>query len=337
MVKLMTGLDDSLAPLIMDAAEKAANAAFSSTHQKERVGAILFSPDTPAETLRAYANIVPYQLAQKFPRDHRLGGASIYLHSEIAAFLNAKHPVEGGYLAVTTPPCPNCAKMIVEAGISHVFVHHQGMHGQFAKERADDIRDMSMEIFRCAGIGVHLVDPQTQTLTTLSDMRASNTPAAPANTHFFPVPTGGISALAEDLSKQFAGEAFAVAKMKRKDGAEHAYCVLASLPPGLTPERYLKAEKAKEGKYRFPIDPLNRLIIHGKRFGLSIQDGHVLCSLHPASRAMVNAVAAGIQRITTLSMTPDHDAQGIDAAQELQQCGVMEIGSKPFPAGDAAP
>lgn len=316
---------DPQAELVFAAVDRAAYTAISSTHPKERVGAVLFSPTDDPKKLRALANIVPPELESTFPRDHRLGTASIYLHSEISAFFSATRPVEGLWMAVTTPPCPNCAKMIVEAGIARLFIDTQGLSGAFARERAGDIKDMSMEIFRRAGVSVHLVNRKTSHIKPAVDADTLDIPPVPANTHRFHVPEGGIATLIPELQRRFEGEAFALARVRLDRGLEQAYLTLASLPPGFTPERYLRSEQDKEGKYRFPVDPMNRLLIHCKRFGLQLMDGHVICSMHPSSRALVNAVAARVHTITTLRDEPDHGEMGPAVGQELQEHGIMTV------------
>lgn len=53
--------------------------------------------------------------SQKYPR---------VVHAETNAIVNAGRngaKIEDGILFVTAPPCPNCAKMIVQAGIHEIF------------------------------------------------------------------------------------------------------------------------------------------------------------------------------------------------------------------------
>lgn len=44
------------------------------------------------------------------------------VHAEVNALLTAGHRARGGYLAVTTSPCKECAKVIVNAGIKWLIV-----------------------------------------------------------------------------------------------------------------------------------------------------------------------------------------------------------------------
>ena len=97
-----------------------------STRSKDpstKVGCIIVSPDrfVLSEGYNGFPRGVadtPERLndrTQKYPR---------VVHAEANAIINAGRngaKIDNGILFVTQPPCPNCAKMIAQAGIREVF------------------------------------------------------------------------------------------------------------------------------------------------------------------------------------------------------------------------
>lgn len=320
------------ADIIWQAVQAAVSKAAASTERvganiNERVGACLFDTDTSSDNLIAHANVVPAALSARFDNTQRMGKSSIYLHSEVAAILASDRPTQGMAIAVTTPPCPNCAKMIAEAGITHVFQYREGLRGAFATERKHDVRDMSLEVFKRAGIQVSIVDLKNK---KIRPQALKTQLPAPPSAGFQLLDIGADQALHTMMSATEAlydSQAYAIARVTIPDDSgpqDQVLLALESLPPGLTPQRYQQAQKA-EGKYRFVIDPVNRLLMHAKRYGYDIERGHIVCSMHPASRALVNAVAAGVERITFLRDKPDHGEDGPSAAKLLNDKHIMQI------------
>lgn len=65
------------------------------------------------------------------------------VHAELNAILNSTKSVQGCDLFVTLPPCNECAKVIIQAGIRSV--HHY---------QSDRINKVSMQMFDEAGVEV---------------------------------------------------------------------------------------------------------------------------------------------------------------------------------------
>ena len=298
--------------IIFEAVEKAVQAASLSTHYKERVGACVFDLQAQVVEHEGYANIVPPLLEQHFMREARLGSSSIYLHSEIAALFACETATERMALAVTTPPCPNCAKLIVEAGISHIFIDANGANTHFAEQRENDIELMSKKILSLAGIQVFWANREERTITSFVDCVVPG-----------PLPTQGLYKVApnfDQLIKQFDGEAMAAALI----APDTMLVALEALPPGMTPSHYDRTKSA-EDKYRFTVDPLSRLLIHCKRQGVSITEATVICFNHPSSRALVNAVGFGVRHIHYYDAQPDHGVHGPESAQALEEKGILTV------------
>lgn len=55
------------------------------------------------------------------PEDDRDTRCLQTVHAELNAILNAKKDLKGHYMFCTHPPCPECAKAIIQVGIKVVF------------------------------------------------------------------------------------------------------------------------------------------------------------------------------------------------------------------------
>ena len=74
---------------------------------------------------------------------------SMVIHAEVNAILNATTAVEGCALYVSAPPCGECAKFVVQAGIVEVI--HLPPPAEFAERWAKSL-ELSRTIFQAAGV-----------------------------------------------------------------------------------------------------------------------------------------------------------------------------------------
>lgn len=88
-----------------------------------RVGCIIVSPNRVV--LSEGYNGFPHGIADTYERLHdRDLKYPRVVHAEANAVINAGRngaKIDNGILFVTAPPCPNCAKMIVQAGIREIL------------------------------------------------------------------------------------------------------------------------------------------------------------------------------------------------------------------------
>ena len=118
-----------------------------------RVGCIIVSPER--FVLSEGYNGFPHGIADTYERLHdRALKYPRVVHAETNAIVNAGRngaKINGGILFVTAPPCPNCAKMIVQAGIREV------LYIDLDKSKKDipgwrDELDISFDMFNEASI-----------------------------------------------------------------------------------------------------------------------------------------------------------------------------------------
>lgn len=290
--------------------QDAVDIVLSSEHETSRVAACIFNGDTHF----AAVNARPACLAAHYPWDARIGASSQFIHAELAAIAGFGGNLRGAQLCVTDPFCPNCAKNIAESGVRTVYIDHKGFQKDFIARNEDEFESLSMLIAEKAGISVYVVNRKEGTVSPILAQPALTRPS-PSAIEFFDIEAGmTLEGVTAAFRKRFgAREAWTVAFVTEADGSPRGLLVFETLPPGITPEDF-KARGAQEtGKYRFPIDPLTRMLITIKRMGFTLTGGAIGCARSPSSRAVVNALGFGIERLILAARMPDHDPTGVEA------------------------
>lgn len=315
--------------LVIRRCQDAVDRVLSSEHDSSKVAACIFDPND--DTMFAvHTNHRPLALAANFAPEERIGSSSAYVHAEVACIFGFHGKLRGSHICLTDPFCPNCAKFMAEAGVRSVYIDHKGFQKDFASRRGGEFKDMSMLIAEKAGISVFIVNRKEGSVEPILDHTHSTRPS-PSAIEFFDV-AGDDAADLHTYMNEFktrlgTSSSFSVAIAHETTGKPVGILVFEALPPGLTPEEF-SARKlvADNGKYRFPIDPLNRVMILLKRQHMTLAgENSVACSFFPSSRALVNATAFGVRNIIAARKDCDHDPQGLEAAQALRQKGCLDF------------
>lgn len=303
--------------------QHAVDVVLNSEHDTSKVAACAFHPAHPECGHAAAMNLRPAALKGHFTWDERIGASSQFIHAEMAALLAFSGPMRGAHVCVTDPFCPNCAKNLAEAGVRAIYIDHKGFQKDFIARNGDEFKTMSMLIAEKAGISVYEVNRKAGTITPIS---VQPTPTRPAGTaiEFFDIEDGMTleSAMRVFRERLGAREAWALAFVREHDGSPRGILVFEALPPGITPEDY-RTRGQDTGKYRFPIDPVTRLLIAVRRMGMTLQDARVGSAHAPSSRAIVNALGMGVAHIVLASPKPDHDPAGPEALRTLVARGIL--------------
>lgn len=270
------------------------------------------------------ANIKPQRL-RFFEEGTRFGGASGYLHAETSCiFLTPK--TDGANLYVTDPFCPNCAKNIAEAGIKNIFVDHKGFAKDFAKRRGGDFENMSMKICDAAGINIYEVHRKDKWIIPIlvhpTDFLAKqDNPVETSQTQI-------------DSHKEF--KAYIKMVMDRRDfdypyaigyGQGHILLVQQHLSIGYVQNSVDSNILQPKNKYSYYLEPLNRLLISARRYGLALDMNYLFVSQHPTPREIINAIGAGTVNIWVGDMTKSRDETGAQAYELLRKHKIIEIKS----------
>lgn len=305
--------------------QSAVDVVLSSEHNTSKVSACAFHPSHPEHEAVASINTRPEMLRGHFSWDARIGSSSQFLHAEISALFKFGGPMRGAHLCVTDPFCPNCAKNLAEAGVRAIYIDHKGFQKDFIARNGDEFKSMSMLIAEKAGISAFEVNRKAGTVTPILAQSTLTRPT-PSAIEFFDVEDG---MTLEDATRTFkqrlgARETWALAFVREHNGSTRGMLVFEALPPGITPEDY-KIRGNDTGKYRFPIDPLTRLLINARRMGFTLIERRVACARVPSSRALVNSLGMGISNLLLASATPDHDPTGPVALKTLADKKILTI------------
>ncbi len=315
--------------LVLRRCQDAVDLVLSSEHDSSKVAACIFDPNDE-NIFAVHTNHRPQALSANLPPEARIGSSSAYVHAEVSCIFGFEGHLRGSHICLTDPFCPNCAKFMAEAGVRSVYIDHKGFQKDFASRRGGEFKDMSMLIAEKAGISVFIVNRKEGSVEPILDHPHSTRPS-PSAIEFFDV-EGDNSADLKRYVDEFktrlgVNSSFAVAIANETNGKPVGILVFEALPPGLTPEEFsIRKLQADNGKYRFPMDPLNRLMILLRRQKMTLAaNGTVACSFFPSSRALVNAVSFGVRNIIALRGDCDHDRHGQEAARTLNQAGCLDF------------
>lgn len=295
-------------------------------HLSSRVAASIFNPGCPDAAPAAVVSHRPDCLKAAFDWDFRLGASSQFIHAELAAMAAFTGTLQGAHICVTDPFCPNCAKNMAEAGVRAIYIDHKGFEKDFIARKGAEFRSMSMLIAEKAGISVYSVNRKGKTVTPILEQGTVTRPVPSAIEFFDPAPGMSLDDAMRHLAPRFGGrESWALAFIREADGAQRGFLVFEALPPGLTPEDFKARADMDTGKYRFPVDPLTRLLILARRMGFTLPEARVGCGLVPSSRAIVNALGFGVRHFVLASRQADHDTQGIDVLELLGSRAIADV------------
>jgi hypothetical protein len=270
-----------------EAMQHAVDVVSDSEHPTNKIAACLFKNDDFITS----TNYRPQPFINHFILGDKLGSSSQYTHSEVGCAFKAPFDIQGGSLCITDPMCPNCAKAIASIGIKYVYIDHKGMDKDFIKRRGNDFETMSLLMMERAGIGVSILHRKDQKIETLIAQSEVNIEYQNERVDYASTDINGETIIAHD-----------------------------GFPPNIN---HQDADICESNKYRFHLDALNKLLFKLARQGL--KTAHVICSNHPSSRALVNAVGFGITNITVLSSNLDHGDHGHQTAQILEENGILTI------------
>jgi len=298
-----------------------------SQHPTHPIAATLYGRDENDEPyIISKTNTWPRAIDDAIGRDTKIGGSSPTIHAEVAAILAAPGQTEGAHIFVTDPPCPNCAKNIIEAGITAVYIDHKGFGKRFAAERQKDI-ELSYALFEDAGIPVYKVFRKDKIMKPLVELpegfQRPDYEKAPIIE-----PLKGEPKLAEFLRD--------AAAFRGKYDAESCAVVIAHNRSGqpqfigcegghVVGQNRDNRRKSDVTKYSLDMEPLNRAFMIAARHGLKIDPNYVYTCRVPTPREMVNSVGAGIRDLHIGNCESGRDERSFEALDTLQNADILTI------------
>lgn len=294
-----------------------------SPHKTNKIAASLAPADiSNLDNLITSTNYWPALIEERIGTDTKIGNSSGTLHAETACLLKSS-TAKGSSLYITDPPCPNCAKNIAEAGIKNLYIDHKGFEKDFAQRRGDDFQNMSMRIFEAAGINVYEVHRKDNKIIPVLETAADYVPLSEYPIQMFALETDFETEI-KATKVHYGDEPFALCVAYNAD--YQPFILHAQRHPTIGYTHH--DDLSKEGKYSFILQPLNRLLMGSKFYGLLIDPEKIFSSRVPTSRELVNLVGANIQTLTIGNMDESRDAFGFKALEQL--CSNNIISHKHF-------
>lgn len=298
-----------------------------SQHPTHPIAATLYGRDENDEPyIISKTNTWPRAIDDALGRDVKIGGSSPTIHAEVAAILAAPGKTEGAQIFVTDPPCPNCAKNIIEAGITAVYIDHKGFGKRFASEREKDI-ELSYALFRDAGIPVYKVfrkKEKLDPLVTIDDGFTRPDYEKPPLIQQL----GGEPKIAEFLRDavsfrhEYNMESCAVVIAHSPNGAPHFIGCEGGHVIGQTRDSRKKSDITK---YSLDMEPLNRAFMVAARHGFKLDPDYIFSCRVPTPREMVNSIGAGVRDIHIDDCEQGRDARSFEALNMLQEANILTV------------
>lgn len=337
----MMDMDQFDLDLVIQRMQNAVDIVLSSEHETSKVAACLFHPDGDPHKMIARTNHRPEAMRHHFEMTERIGKSSQFVHAETACVLEYEGSPLGHYLCVTDPFCPNCAKTIIESGVERVFIDHKGMDKDFVKRRAGAFNMMSLKMTEEAGIDVYILYRKERRFEPLALSRTPGQRAGIEGIKLSEVPAdaalrfkqqGHIEALERYLldcavleQVQQAETPTAMAVVEDAQQALKLLKVEETMTAGLLPQEAQNICPEDTDKYRFAVDPMNKLYFALKREGYNLLGGVVYCNRIPSSRAFVNAMLTDVRHLVVRGVFPAHDDFALDVAHMLHDKGLIHM------------
>lgn len=316
-----------------DLMQRAVNVVNGSAHETSKVAATLAGRD-PVHGFFSLSrtNYWPGLVESRLGRDARVGESSSSVHSEVAVALHAPHATQGASLYVTDPFCPNCAKNIVEAGVTDVYIDHKGFDKDWSQRRNADFVEMSLSIMRHAGVSVYKIFRKERRIETLFTPAPGYIPPQDNPLERREIP-GFLPEDFSDLVAQAAGDMgdalFGVAIARDEAGRVYVLSARPNLAVGYSTQADADKLTRREGKYSYVIGAMNRILMGAARYGLKIDPDGVFSAAVPGSRELVNMAGAGLTRLRVGDLTRGRDADSLDAMATFRENGIMSFMGMP--------
>ncbi len=307
-----------------DYMQQAVDEVAASEHEANKIAATLSGKDIDGkEFFISKHNFWPAPIKDKIGKDIKIGNSSGTVHAETACIISA--PVtNNSSMFVTDPPCPNCVKNMVEAGVHALFIDHKGFEKDFNARRGTDFRDISMEICAKAGINVYKIfrkEKRTESILHIAEnympviekrARVVELKEAPTEESF--------KAIIASESAIYKGRPFAVAlaegrlsKMSMISAEVHAIAGFTS------------KNAQTESKYDLLLQPVHRVLMTASRHGLKINGNYIYCSRVPTAREQVNLVGSGLSHIYLGNDETARDEFGLQALHQLTDADILKV------------
>ncbi|MCK5385251.1 MAG: hypothetical protein KAJ29_06695 [Alphaproteobacteria bacterium] len=302
-----------------------------SPHPTHKVGAYLSFPEkniSPvSQNNQLCFNYWPAPLADTIGKNKKLGNASATIHAEVAALIKTPISTNQAEIYVTDLPCPNCAKTMAEAGIATVYIDTRTYETPLGEKMRPFFEQVSLLIFKCAGIGVHEIDISGQNISTLLDSMPRDNDLVFAESSCQSIPDFSQTLFREyikELDNKAPAIPFIACIASDKEGNAHLLTARAHNTVALTQDDIRRISNV-QNKYEPMLQPFNRLLAQCAYYNLRINDKHLYISQTPTAREFVNMIGYGFTSITIGNPDKCRDKWGLTALKQIRNHNIMEI------------
>jgi len=305
--------------------QRAVDIVNSSPHPTNKIAATLCGVERGDHPfIISETNYWPGEIESKIGRGVKIGNSSGTIHAETACLLHAPCTKDAS-LFITDPPCPNCAKNMTEAGIKALYIDHKGFKKDFAQRRGDQFTSMSMRIFAAAGIPVYEVHRKERRLDKVLEIAENYTPPLENPAELVSLKSGiNKSVFEKNIERakdKYKDAPFALALAEQGAGNFVAFSAASHPAVGYTHEDDL----SKNGKYSFILQPINRILMAGKYYGLKFDPRFIYSSRPPTARELINLVGANYHRLHVGHDQKARDEFGPLAMEQLQAANILSF------------
>jgi deoxycytidylate deaminase len=252
--------------------------------------------------LSVQTNYFPDRIKDNIDENGRFGNTSGSIHAETAVLLNFNQTQKRSIpdntaMLVTDPPCPNCIKNMIIAGIKNIYIDHDGFEKDFAQRRLDDFRNLSIPIATAHGVRLFETFVDTGLCVPLNTIAMMQRPIY-EQAQNLTIPLDSWIENLKDIHKNTAFVAVQITDPNALELPNQALCVTQrDLMRGLESDKYTSL-----------VEPLTGLFMLAARFGFEIKNP-VYSSRIPSARELVNAMGIEGIEIQTDNYHPARDAE----------------------------
>lgn len=308
------------------AMQEAVDIVNDSPHPTNKIAATIFGIDQRGKTFSlSRTNCWPNAIIEKFGTAQKIGSSSGTIHAETACIFAAPYTF-GAHICITDPFCPNCAKNMAEAGITHIYIDHKGLDKDWISRNREDFAQMSMRICKRAGIAVSKIRRKDRVITPILEIPADYAPLHENPPQIIAAPQEHLHEALPALIAQHKDHEFAAALAHNIEGEHYLIFVRRHAAIGYSRDVPDSMEE-RQGKYSFVLQPLNRLLMTAPRHGLKLIDGEIFSSRVPTAREQVNFVGAGLTQLIIGDRSKARDEGAFAALEQLTSAGILNVTS----------
>lgn len=296
----------------MQAMANTVNLVQNSKHPTNKVATSVYGSNFKSESFTsAHTNTCPHEIQEIIKIKGRIRERSGYIHAELNALMGCKPGWQSLALTVTDPPCPNCMKNIVDAGVTSVFIDAKGFKKDFYQRRRFEFDLISKRIAKFAGISLYVLNRKKNEIhPILLDQEISEVAVDQERWELFPDNLNQ-----QELLKKKGLQKSVTAYVQDLSSKRYLACSSETLPGNMSQEEAdaLLSDSRLSKRYNFKNFPILSIILLSLRKGFLLDKEIFHLNFEPSSLDLVYIIAFGIEKIS------------LSSGQEMTRAEILRI------------